>query len=174
MIEEKSDESGSNISDSDEDEPAFTRAISEVKRHRVFPTSCEIRGHMKLFETKGRLLGKERRVAYTMYDLLVIGAQRPLQCQWVVKRRFSEFRRLRKELIKIVSSSNNHRNERKKIPLLPKRRLAGSTSNTVIGERIKGINIFIQAVISMDVFKDETVLLKFLSEDALDIRPIVE
>jgi hypothetical protein len=174
--EEKSVESsGSDLSDDDNGEdPALDRAISRVKEHCVLPTVCEIKGHMKLFETRGRFMGKERRVAYTMYDLLVIGNQRPLTCQWVVKRRFSEFRDLRKNLLKIASSAVKAGIQVTKIPRLPKRRLAGSTSNAVIRSRIGGIDTFMKSVIAMEIFKDEAILLEFVSEDPLDIRPVEE
>ena len=121
--------------------------------------------HTTELETRGKLLGKAREVKFTMYSMKMTGQQRPYTVQWTVNRRFSQFRKFRAELKKELRRLGGG-----KLPSLPMRRLAGSTSESVVRERVIGMNQFMSKIYEIENLKGHSLVLDFVCENASDIE----
>lgn len=96
-----------------------------------------------------------------MYVLSVFGLEKPYEARWNIRRRFSDFRYLRNKL-KLEGF--------KKLPSLPRRRLAGSTASVVVEERKKGIDGFLAFLIADEAIRKSDTFLKFVSTNAMDVE----
>ena len=153
------------ILDQSGEDPLKERVILDVKAHKVMPTSGAIVSHTTELETRGKLLGKAREVKFTMYSMKMTGQQRPYTVQWTVNRRFSQFRKFRAELKKELRRLGGG-----KLPSLPMRRLAGSTSESVVRERVIGMNQFMSKIYEIENLKGHSLVLDFVCENASDIE----
>ena len=144
-----------------QNDPLLDRAILSIVSHTCCPNSVEVLDTVKRAEEKGAVLGRKRKNTYTMYVIRLKGLEKPFEASWIIHRRFSEFVSLRKSL-----KAEKH----KKLPALPRRRLAGSTTSVVIDERKKGISHFMCELIKDTRIRESKLFLKFVSTDATDIK----